>query len=105
MLEDSASRSPRLVEVFLREAPGMLAELDRAVLDQHPGDTATSAHKLKGAALALGANALAGLAVELERTAAEPWDPEAVGRQLAATREGLAAVLLELRPQPELKLA
>jgi HPt (histidine-containing phosphotransfer) domain-containing protein len=67
-LQESAGADfvKELVQTFLEEAPGMLAELREALAAGHADTFRRAAHSLKSNSLTFGALALAALARELE---------------------------------------
>jgi histidine phosphotransfer protein HptB len=76
-LQDSAGAAfaAELVETFLEEAPGMLAELRSARADNHAERFRRAAHSLKSNSHTFGASRLGALARELELKGLDA-DPE-----------------------------
>jgi CheY-like chemotaxis protein/HPt (histidine-containing phosphotransfer) domain-containing protein len=75
-LELGVECSPKLIELFVRRAPGQLSELRGRVAARDAEGAREQAHKLKGGLYAIGAPALAS-ALEEQRThmAAGRWQP------------------------------
>jgi len=88
-----------LVDTFLEEAPGMLAELRSARAAQDADRFRRAAHSIKSNANTFGAQVLAALARELELKglAIDSAGNEAAIDALAAELEHAAAALKDLR--------
>jgi HPt (histidine-containing phosphotransfer) domain-containing protein len=88
-----------LVDTFLEEAPGMLAELRSARADNHAERFRRAAHSLKSNGNTFGASRLAALARELELKGldADPARDEDALAALDAECTRAAAALKDLR--------
>ena len=100
-LEDTAGAEfvVELVNTFLEEAPGMLAELRRARAESHAERFRRAAHSLKSNGNTFGALRLAALARELELKGldADPARDKAALAALEAEYARAAAALKDLR--------
>ena len=100
-LEDTAGAEfvAELVNTFLEEAPGMLAELRSARAENHAERFRRAAHSLKSNANTFGALRLAALARELELKGldADPARDKAALAALEAEYARAAAALKDLR--------
>ena len=88
-----------LVDAFLEEAPGMLAELRSARTESHAERFRRAAHSLKSNSTTFGASKLASLARELELKGlnADPVHDTATLAALEAEYACAAAALKDLR--------
>ncbi len=68
-LDDGIPRSPRVVELFFRSAPELLASIVRAANEDDASELVGLAHKFKGSCLSLGAGALADALARVEAEA------------------------------------
>ena len=100
-LQDTAGAEfvAELVDTFLEEAPGMLAELRSARADSHAERFRRAAHSLKSNGNTFGALRLAALARELELKGldADPARDAAALAALAVEYARAAAALKDLR--------
>ena len=100
-LQDTAGEDfvRELVDTFLEEAPGMLAELRRARAENHAERFRRAAHSLKSNGNTFGALRLAALARELELNGldAEPAQDAVALAALEAEYARAAAALKGLR--------
>ena len=100
-LQDTAGEDfvKELVDTFLEEAPGMLAELRSARAEGHAERFRRAAHSLKSNSNTFGASRLAALARELELKGpdADPVRDAAALAALEAEYARAAAALKELR--------
>jgi HPt (histidine-containing phosphotransfer) domain-containing protein len=100
-LQDTAGAEfvVELVDTFLDEAPGMLAELRSARAASDADRFRRAAHSIKSNANTFGAQALAALArtLELKGLAADPAGDDAAIDALAAELDRAAAALKDLR--------
>ena len=68
-LDNTVSRSNRLIELFLKNVPGQLDAIEAAASGGFAADLRSHAHKTKGSCLALGATAMAKTAENLQKLA------------------------------------
>jgi HPt (histidine-containing phosphotransfer) domain-containing protein len=92
-----------LVRIFVADAPALLSRIEVAHERRDHEELYHAAHYLRSAALALGADALAGSALEVEHLTADQLGSAEARIRLAALRTGLRdAVLSLLQVTPEL---
>jgi signal transduction histidine kinase/CheY-like chemotaxis protein/HPt (histidine-containing phosphotransfer) domain-containing protein len=97
-LDPNVECSPKLLELFMRLAPGQLEELRGMVAARDPDAARAQAHKLKGGLYAVGAPSLA-TAVEDQRTAIAKGEWDAVEACLIDIERRFTAVLKTLSGQ------
>jgi HPt (histidine-containing phosphotransfer) domain-containing protein len=86
-----------LIDTFLEEAPGMLAELRSAAASGRGDAFRRAAHSLKSNANTFGASALGAMAKDLELNGLPPAGEQTAIDALAREYERVAARLAELR--------
>jgi HPt (histidine-containing phosphotransfer) domain-containing protein len=90
-----------IVELFRREAPGLLADVERAVGTKEPLAIKRTAHRLKGALVSLAAPQASMLARDLEQAGTEN-DLSRVGALGAALAHEMTRLLAALEQSPPL---
>jgi two-component system sensor histidine kinase/response regulator len=90
-----------IVELFQREAPGLLADVQRAVGAREALAIRRAAHRLKGALVSLAAPQASSLAMELEQAGAEN-DLARVGPLGVALTHEMTRLLAALEQRPPL---
>jgi HPt (histidine-containing phosphotransfer) domain-containing protein len=101
--EDQPGSLAQLIRMFVADAPALLSRIELANERRDVDDLRHAAHYLRSAALALGAEALAVAALNVEHFDAEMTASEAAQPVLAALRAALRdAVISLLQVTPEL---
>jgi CheY-like chemotaxis protein len=85
-LDSGTRRSPKLIQLFLRNMPGQLSQLTQAIEDGDFAAARAHAHKLKGSCLAIGALAMADLAEAVQRGCESGERPSVADLERAAAR-------------------